>query len=259
MLADSNMMAVAMMTMTTMMMMMVLLLLNGKECLTATATATPYDVIKVTSSCSVITADVVATDFSTAINPGNRCAATVADFRSRVTSSPTAPHQSEEEALNSKLMQVVSPMLIVQGSLGNALSIRTLPRLSQHTSKACLTNLRQSGHLLTCLNTSRRPEHGQRSLGNVLSLATLQNDRFRRSSTSFILSALAVVDTAVLNTSLLRLWIYYQFNVDVRSLTTVGCKIHQFLTYFFHQVNVHRFIAVIWKLGLGNETKSMVL
>ena len=45
------------------------------------------------------------------------------------------------------------------------------------------------------------------TVGNTLSLITLQSPMFRKSPTSFILSALAIVDLTYVNTGLMRQWI----------------------------------------------------
>jgi len=71
--------------------------------------------------------------------------------------------------------------------------------------------------------------------GNCISLLVLLGRTFRKSSLSFTLGALAVVDSAVLCTALARQWIMIltDDDIDVRSLTgAFGCKIHFFLTYY---------------------------
>jgi len=71
--------------------------------------------------------------------------------------------------------------------------------------------------------------------GNAISLAVLLGHAFRKSSLSFTLGALAVIDTAILCTVLPRQWILFltDDDVDIRSLTgAVGCKLHFFLTYY---------------------------
>ena len=71
--------------------------------------------------------------------------------------------------------------------------------------------------------------------GNVLSLAVLLGRSFRKSSLSFTLGALAVVDSAVLCTALSRHWIMILSDnqLDVRtSAGAFGCKLHFFLTYY---------------------------
>jgi len=72
---------------------------------------------------------------------------------------------------------------------------------------------------------------------NLGQRAVLQNPMFHKSSTSFILSALAVADAVMVNTGLLRFWIYFKFDVDVRAFTSFGCKFHIMLTYYIHQVS----------------------
>jgi len=75
--------------------------------------------------------------------------------------------------------------------------------------------------------------------GNAVSLAVLLGRAFRKSSLSFTLGALAVIDTAVLCTVLPRQWIMFLTDdeVDIRSLTgAVGCKLHFFLTYYLSPV-----------------------
>ncbi len=69
--------------------------------------------------------------------------------------------------------------------------------------------------------------------GNSLSVAILQSSTFRRAPSSFILSALAVVDSGVLLTGLLRHWIrgLTLGRLDVRNLSDATCKAHYFFTY----------------------------
>lgn len=74
------------------------------------------------------------------------------------------------------------------------------------------------------------------TVGSVMSVIVLQNPMFRKSSTSFILSALAVVDGIEVNTGLMRRWILTLTSVDVRSFSSFSCKFHFFLTYYAHQV-----------------------
>lgn len=67
-------------------------------------------------------------------------------------------------------------------------------------------------------------------------LSPLQNRHFRSKSTGFILTALSVVDIAVLNTGLMRLWLAHAFEINIRDLTRFGCKLHLLLTYYLHQL-----------------------
>ena len=73
------------------------------------------------------------------------------------------------------------------------------------------------------------------TIGNTLTLVVMHSKAFRSVPSSLILSALAVADTGVLLTGLLRQWIRMisNFSVDIRLGSSAGCKIHVFLTYFF--------------------------
>jgi hypothetical protein len=82
------------------------------------------------------------------------------------------------------------------------------------------------------------------TIGNTTSVIILQHPSFRKSSTSFILSALAVLDAVLVDTGLLRLWMVNAFNVDVRLFSSFGCKLHIFLVYFLQQV-----MTASWKMN----------
>lgn len=71
------------------------------------------------------------------------------------------------------------------------------------------------------------------TVGNIFSLITLQATKFRGTAVSFTLSSLAIVDTLVLYTSLLRFWIIYLADLDVRTLSIPVCKVHIFFSRFF--------------------------
>lgn len=83
--------------------------------------------------------------------------------------------------------------------------------------------------------------------GNVLSFVVLRTRAFKGSSVAFTLSALAVVDTSVLYTSLLRQWLlgltYWQ--LEIRDVCwAVGCKLHMFLTYFLLHLSSWTLVVV---------------
>ena len=71
------------------------------------------------------------------------------------------------------------------------------------------------------------------TLGNITSIVILCSARFKGSPSSMMMIILALMDTGNLNTGLLRHWINKRFSLDVRALTTAGCKIHMFATYLF--------------------------
>ena len=65
------------------------------------------------------------------------------------------------------------------------------------------------------------------SLGNSMSIAVLSRKGMRRSNAAVYLIVLSVVDLLVLYTGLLRQWIRYYFNTDVRHFGPVSCKVSQ--------------------------------
>ncbi len=81
--------------------------------------------------------------------------------------------------------------------------------------------------------------------GNLFSFAVLQSAHFRKSPSSFILSALALTDVAMLLTGLLRHWIkaiVYEISdgvreLDIRALSEFSCRFHTFLTYLLTQLS----------------------
>ncbi|CAH1794123.1 unnamed protein product [Owenia fusiformis] len=90
------------------------------------------------------------------------------------------------------------------------------------------------------------------TLGNTCSILVLSRKRMRTNTTSLFLIALAIVDTLVLWTGLLRYWIRSLISVDVRNISSAGCKVHMFLVYtlthlsswFLVMVAIERLIAV---------------
>jgi hypothetical protein len=70
------------------------------------------------------------------------------------------------------------------------------------------------------------------TVGNIVSIIVLRRPKVRKAVCSFYFIALAASDLLVLYTGLLRQWIYYTFNFDVRHLGTAGCKLHTWLVYF---------------------------
>ena len=67
--------------------------------------------------------------------------------------------------------------------------------------------------------------------GSVLSIAVLTGKSIRRSTTGLYLIVLTFSDLAVLYTGLLRQWIIYLFDFDVRQMSGIACKIHTWLVY----------------------------
>ena len=69
------------------------------------------------------------------------------------------------------------------------------------------------------------------TVGNSLCIYVLTRRSIRSSTTALYLTALAFSDLAVLYSGLLRQWLVYLFDVDVRQLNEVGCKLNIWLVY----------------------------
>ena len=67
--------------------------------------------------------------------------------------------------------------------------------------------------------------------GNILVLWVLKRLRFTSSSTLVHLFVLALADLGVLCSGLLRLWVLYVFDYDVRHISDFGCRFHMYFTY----------------------------
>ncbi|XP_059157508.1 growth hormone secretagogue receptor type 1-like [Physella acuta] len=69
------------------------------------------------------------------------------------------------------------------------------------------------------------------TIGNLLILLTLRNLRLGRSSMHLYLRALAISDLLVLYTGLLRQWLAWTFDVDLRDQHVILCKLHTWLLH----------------------------
>ena len=102
------------------------------------------------------------------------------------------------------------------------------------------------------------------TFGNSLTIIVLLRQIKNLSSTAVYLLTLAFSDLLVLYLGPLRQWIVYLWEVDIRTLSNAGCKIHVFLTYFsimfsswlLVAVTIERVISVILphKVKLGCTT-----
>jgi hypothetical protein len=84
------------------------------------------------------------------------------------------------------------------------------------------------------------------TVGNTMSIIILQQPAFRKSSTSFILCALALVDLLYVAVGLTRQWILNLFDYDLRLNTRIACKTHIFFIYFLQmvwQVSLHHSLS----------------
>ena len=69
------------------------------------------------------------------------------------------------------------------------------------------------------------------SIGNIISIFVFSQKDLRSKSTSVLLIALGIVDTILLNAGLLPLWISEVIDIDIITLTAVGCKLHLFFAF----------------------------
>ena len=82
------------------------------------------------------------------------------------------------------------------------------------------------------------------TIGNILSAYIMSQKPLRRSVTALYLSVLAVVDTLVLYTGLLRYWIKAISGVDIRNQSQLTCRLHAFLVYWFTDLAVWIIVIV---------------
>ncbi|KAL3859210.1 hypothetical protein ACJMK2_009439 [Sinanodonta woodiana] len=67
--------------------------------------------------------------------------------------------------------------------------------------------------------------------GNLLTVLVFRKIGVSKRPTLFFLFILAITDSVVLLTGLLRYWILHAFQFDIRTLSDIGCKINIFLLY----------------------------
>lgn len=82
------------------------------------------------------------------------------------------------------------------------------------------------------------------TIGNVLSIMVLTKKSIRNNTSAIYLSTLAVSDLFSLYTGLLRQWISYTFDYDIRNFSVLICKMHLFLVYFSLDFSAWLLVAV---------------
>ena len=81
-------------------------------------------------------------------------------------------------------------------------------------------------------------------VGNILVFVVLSTSSMRRTTTSLYLRFLAVVDVMVLYTALLKTWIYYVFEYDIREQNSIVCKIHIWVSFWTDYTSTWLLVAV---------------
>jgi len=69
------------------------------------------------------------------------------------------------------------------------------------------------------------------TFGNVISILVLSKSQFNNWSSTVYLLGLAVADIFMLYIGLLRQWVKYTFDLDIRHTSSIVCKAHWFLMY----------------------------
>lgn len=82
------------------------------------------------------------------------------------------------------------------------------------------------------------------TFGNVLTVVVFSKPKFNKSASTTFLLALAVADLAVLYIGLMRQWIKFAFDVDVRHLTGITCKVHWWLMFVSTDCSVWTLTAI---------------
>nr|QVK45704.1 G protein-coupled receptor [Proales similis] len=82
-------------------------------------------------------------------------------------------------------------------------------------------------------------------LGNLISIVVLMRKN-ATSSTVLYFCVMAIFDTLVLFTGLLRIWLHQLVDYDIRLSSTLSCKLHVFLTYTFMQTSSFILVAITY-------------
>lgn len=82
------------------------------------------------------------------------------------------------------------------------------------------------------------------TVGNVLSIIVLSRPRFRKWASTVYLIGLSTADLCVLYIGLLRQWLRYMFDKDVRDMSAFGCKIHWWLMFVAADCSVWILVAI---------------
>lgn len=82
------------------------------------------------------------------------------------------------------------------------------------------------------------------TIANILAVIVLLRKNLRNSTTMFYLTVLSIGDILVLYTGLLRNWLRFAFDTDLRDFSNFGCKLHVFLVYFCLDFSTWILVAV---------------
>lgn len=98
------------------------------------------------------------------------------------------------------------------------------------------------------------------TIGNCFTIAIILRRKVKLTSTSLFLLALAFSDLILLFTAPLRQWIRHYWNIDIRQLGEVECRIHTFLTYASVHISSWLLVAVtlerVFSVMIPHRVKS---
>ena len=82
------------------------------------------------------------------------------------------------------------------------------------------------------------------TVGNLLSVYVVLRSKLRRNSTFMYLAFLSIVDLIVLYTFCVNFILHAWFNIDLKQVSLIACKIYSFSIYFFPQTSAWILTAV---------------
>lgn len=82
------------------------------------------------------------------------------------------------------------------------------------------------------------------TIGSLISVVILNNKKNRKIAISLYLTVLSCADILSLNTGLMRHWIFYTFDIDIRELSDVVCRGHLWLLYTSLDVSAWMLVAI---------------
>ena len=68
-------------------------------------------------------------------------------------------------------------------------------------------------------------------INNILAIVVLRTKTYRRTTTGFLLIAVAVADIGSTSTTAAYFWIWYHIGVDIMSLSSIGCKVYAYCSF----------------------------
>ena len=99
------------------------------------------------------------------------------------------------------------------------------------------------------------------TIGNLLTILVLSQNKNRRTTTAIFLIFLAISDIMILFTSYFSEWLYVMWSFGFRQVNNVLCKLHVFLTYYSLQFSSWTLVIVTCErvISVINPTKVKLI